>query len=110
MTGGTSIRQWVKLNYWEYKKCGRQPEGHKSQELDVCPVTTYNALHDAHGGKNAGRACLRGQGLIRELSRPGNRISHGTLLDRRVHCAVTPTLPALWYFFLYTHCLNPPAV
>jgi len=47
----------VKVNCWEHKKCGRQPGGHKAAELGICPVTTYNELNGAHGGKNAGRAC-----------------------------------------------------
>ena len=47
----------AKVNCWEHKKCGRQPGGAKAQELGVCPVTTYQELNGAHGGKNAGRAC-----------------------------------------------------
>jgi len=47
----------VKLNCWEHKKCGRQPGGHKVQELGVCPAATNTELHGAHGGTNAGRAC-----------------------------------------------------
>jgi hypothetical protein len=47
----------IKLNCWEFKKCGRQPGGHKAAELGICPVTTYQGLNGAHGGKNAGRAC-----------------------------------------------------
>jgi hypothetical protein len=47
----------IKLNCWEFKKCGRQPGGHKVAELGICPVTTYQGLNGAHGGKNAGRAC-----------------------------------------------------
>jgi hypothetical protein len=47
----------VKLNCWEHKKCGRQPGGHKVQELGVCPATTNSELNGAHGGTNAGRAC-----------------------------------------------------
>ncbi len=47
----------MKINCWEHKKCGRQPGGHKAQELGICPVTTYKELSGAHGGKNAGRAC-----------------------------------------------------
>ncbi len=46
-----------KVNCWEFKKCGRQPGGHKVAELGICPVTTYKDLNGAHGGKNAGRAC-----------------------------------------------------
>ncbi|MEO5361775.1 MAG: hypothetical protein H7843_15260 [Nitrospirota bacterium] len=47
----------VKLNCWEFKKCGREPEGVNALQLGICPVTlatTYDGLHD---GKNAGRAC-----------------------------------------------------
>jgi len=46
-----------KLNCWEYKKCGRQPGGHKASELGICPVTTLSKLDGVHGGENAGRAC-----------------------------------------------------
>ncbi len=46
-----------KLNCWEFKKCGRQPGGHKAAELGVCPATMHVELDGAHGGKNAGRAC-----------------------------------------------------
>jgi hypothetical protein len=47
----------VKLNCWEHKKCGRQPGGHKVQELGVCPAAVNSELNGAHGGTNAGRAC-----------------------------------------------------
>ena len=46
-----------KINCWEHKNCGRQPGGHKTAELGVCPVTTQADLDGAHEGKNAGRAC-----------------------------------------------------
>jgi len=46
-----------KVNCWEFKRCGRQPGGHRAKELGVCPVTTYIDLAGAHGGMNAGRAC-----------------------------------------------------
>jgi hypothetical protein len=47
----------VKLNCWEFKKCGRQPGGHKEQELGTCPATVASDFNGAHGGKAAGRAC-----------------------------------------------------
>jgi len=46
-----------KLNCWEHKKCGRQPGGHKVQELGICPASVNQELTGAHGGKAAGRAC-----------------------------------------------------
>ncbi|MBF0516412.1 MAG: hypothetical protein HQK97_04715 [Nitrospirae bacterium] len=53
----STITGKVKLNCWEFKKCGREPGGVNAVTLGVCPVTvatTYDGLHD---GKNAGRAC-----------------------------------------------------
>jgi hypothetical protein len=47
----------VKINCWEFKKCGRQPGGHKEKELGTCPVTVHGALDGAHEGRNGGRAC-----------------------------------------------------
>jgi len=52
-----SVTNKVKLNCWEYKKCGRQPGGHKASELGICPATIDQGLDGTHGGKNAGRAC-----------------------------------------------------
>jgi len=59
LTGGKErmIEVKVKLNCWEHKKCGRQPGGHKVQELGVCPAATNSELNGTHGGTNAGRAC-----------------------------------------------------
>src|SRR5512135_3206112 len=47
----------IKINCWEFKKCGRQPGGHKEKELGTCPVTIHGDLDGAHEGKNGGRAC-----------------------------------------------------
>ncbi len=46
-----------KKNCWEHKNCGRWPGGPRAVELGVCPVTTEQELHGAHGGSKAGRAC-----------------------------------------------------
>jgi hypothetical protein len=47
----------IKINCWEFKKCGRQPGGQKEKELGTCPVTIHGELDGAHDGKNGGRAC-----------------------------------------------------
>jgi hypothetical protein len=47
----------VKLNCWEYKKCGRQPGGDKEKELGICPASIDKRLDGIHEGKNSGRAC-----------------------------------------------------
>jgi len=46
-----------KLNCWEFKKCGRQPEGVHEHNLGTCPAPLERMLDGVHGGKNAGRAC-----------------------------------------------------
>ena len=70
----------AKLNCWEHKNCGRQPGGHKSQELGICPVTTHKELHGAHEGKNAGRACWAIAGSL-----CGGKIQ-GTYAQKRSNC------------------------
>jgi hypothetical protein len=45
------------INCWEFKNCGREPEGVHVHSLGVCPVTTEIRLDGLHGGSNAGRAC-----------------------------------------------------
>jgi len=47
----------MKLNCWEFKKCGREPGGEKISELGVCPASTDKRLNGTHEGINAGRAC-----------------------------------------------------
>lgn len=47
----------IRMNCWEFKKCGREPGGHRALELGVCPASVEKALDGAHGGRNAGRAC-----------------------------------------------------
>lgn len=47
----------MKLNCWEFKKCGRQPGGARAAELGVCPACTVEGLEGVHGGTNGGRAC-----------------------------------------------------
>lgn len=46
-----------KQNCWEYKKCGRQPQGANVKELGVCPATVEARLDGVHDGVNSGRSC-----------------------------------------------------
>jgi len=46
-----------KLNCWEFKNCGREPEGQRVADLGACPAATEKRLDGAHEGRNAGRAC-----------------------------------------------------
>ena len=54
----------MKLNCWEFKKCGRQPNGEKSQELGVCPAATEQKVHGLNEGINGGRACWAVSGTL----------------------------------------------
>jgi len=45
------------LNCWEFKKCGRQPDGIKASELGVCPAASASSVNGANGGTNGGRVC-----------------------------------------------------
>lgn len=47
----------MKLNCWEFKNCGREPGGTKTDEMGVCPAATHDAFNGVHSGKKAGRAC-----------------------------------------------------
>jgi hypothetical protein len=39
-----------RLNCWEFKKCGREPGGHKVEELGVCPATTDKEFNGVNKG------------------------------------------------------------
>lgn len=53
-----------KQNCWEFNKCGRQPGGHNTEELGVCPVPQTTEAHGINNGINAGRACWAIQGSM----------------------------------------------
>jgi hypothetical protein len=46
-----------KLNCWEFKNCGRQPEGEHIHDMGLCPASMEERLDGEHNGTNAGRAC-----------------------------------------------------
>jgi len=46
-----------KQNCWEFMLCGREPGGHKSTSLGVCPASTFEPFSRLHGGSAAGRVC-----------------------------------------------------
>ena len=54
----------TKLNCWEVKGCGREPDGQKVRELGICPAATEGRLDGVHGGKNAGRSCWVAVGTL----------------------------------------------
>ena len=61
----------LKLNCWEFIKCGREPGGCHAGDLSVCPATQFKALDGTHGGINAGRACWIVAGIPCQANMPG---------------------------------------
>ncbi len=47
----------MKKNCWEFKKCGRETEGKKVEELGECPASQETRLNGKNSGKNGGRCC-----------------------------------------------------
>lgn len=53
-----------KSNCWEMKKCGREPNGAKSEELGICIASTEESTDGTNGGKNSGRVCWAVAGTL----------------------------------------------
>jgi len=47
----------ARINCWEFKKCGRELGGSKSDDLGVCPAATDTNVNGINTGKNGGRCC-----------------------------------------------------
>ena len=45
-------------------QCGREPGGHNTNELGICPAATDASFDGLNGGKNAGRACWIRVGML----------------------------------------------
>ena len=46
-----------KQNCWEFKKCGRNNGGDKTDELGVCPASEEKKGDKINNGENCGRCC-----------------------------------------------------
>ena len=46
-----------KLNCWEFKRCGREPQGTQTGDLSICRASTETNVDGINGGYNGGRAC-----------------------------------------------------
>lgn len=67
-------------NCWEFKDCGREPEGAKSFALGVCPAATDALCEGINGGKNGGRICWAIAGTFCEGK------VQGTSAEKEVSC------------------------
>ncbi len=73
-----------KINCWEYKKCGREPGGSKSEKDGICPAAAEKTFDTFNHGINAGRSCWLVAGTFCD-----NKIS-GTFaekIDTCRHCS-----------------------
>ncbi len=70
----------LKMNCWEFKKCGREPGGSKVNELGVCPAATFKDADGFLGGKNGGKACAYITGTF------CNQQIQGTFKDKMKEC------------------------
>jgi hypothetical protein len=68
-------------NCWEFKKCGRQPGGPKSEELGVCEASTDVSHDGVNYGVNAGRYCWKVTGTL-----CGGKVQ-GTFAQKVASCA-----------------------
>ncbi len=62
----------MKQNCWEFKNCGRQPGGHKVNELGLCSAATEtktNGINDGNDSEREGHATDKG---IEPVSAPEN--------------------------------------
>lgn len=69
-----------KENCWEFKKCGREPNGAKAAEIGVCPATIDASSNELHGGKNGGRICWAVTGTF-----CGGKVQ-GTFANKQISC------------------------
>lgn len=69
------------INCWEFKKCGREPNGPKVAELGVCPASTAKKVNGMNHGQNGGRACWAIAGTF-----CGGNVQ-GTFADKLENCA-----------------------
>ncbi len=57
MPSAAKRKQPKKLNCWEYKRCGRGPNGRRSPGEKICPAATNTRADGVNCGTNGGRVC-----------------------------------------------------
>jgi hypothetical protein len=67
-------------NCWEFKKCGREPDGDNVDQLGICPAATDSSCNGINGGKNGGRICWAVAGTFCDGS------VQGTYAQKRLTC------------------------
>lgn len=54
----------ARVNCWEFKNCGREPDGSKVDELGVCPAGEINDVDGVNRGRKGGRICWAVAGTL----------------------------------------------
>ncbi len=68
------------LNCWEFKQCGREPNGAKVAELGICPAAVDRASNGLNDGRNGGRFCWAVSGTF-----CGGKVQ-GTFAQKQTTC------------------------
>ena len=63
----------MKINCWEFHKCGRQPDGTEIGEFSVCPAAVSKEHNGKNGGINGGRYCWKIAGTPCDISTKNNK-------------------------------------
>jgi len=62
------------MNCWEFKKCGREPDGENAEKLGVCETSVESKFDGINHGNNAGRYCWKVK-----ISEENNNVADKTL-------------------------------
>ena len=54
----------IRMNCWEFKRCGREPGGAKVAEMGTCVAAVEVKVDGINGGRSAGRACWAVAGTL----------------------------------------------
>ena len=54
----------MKMQCWEFKKCGREPGGSNVSTLGTCKAATETYFNGINGGINGGRSCWAIKGTL----------------------------------------------
>jgi hypothetical protein len=65
---------------WNFKKCGRQPEGARVADLGLCPASTATEADGLNSGRNGGRICWALTGTL-----CGGKVQ-GTFAEKLASC------------------------
>jgi hypothetical protein len=63
----------MKINCWEFHRCGREPGGAEVVKFGVCPAVISKEYHGKNGGVNGGRYCWRITGTLCDILTKKNR-------------------------------------